>query len=90
MAKPKAQGQETTKTAIPIENANSKLCPVISQPTVANSAMLITTGTNIVLILSASFAIGAFVVFASSTSAIIFESVVSAPTCVAWNLNAPD
>ena len=59
VAKPKAQGQEMTNTEIAIERANSAPWPTNSQMMAANTAMLITTGTKIPLILSASLAIGA-------------------------------
>ena len=56
---------------------------------VAISDIIKTVGTNMELILSASFAIGALVDCASSTSSIICESVVSLPTLSALNLKKP-
>ena len=53
-------------------------------------AILITTGTNTPLTLSANFAIGAFELVASSTRWTICESVVSSPTFVACILKYPD
>ena len=71
VAKPSAHGQEITNTAIPIESANSNGYPKISHTMVAITAMVMTTGTKIPLILSANFAMGAFEAFASSTNWII-------------------
>ena len=83
VARPSAQGQEMTRTEMPIDRANSKPYPNSSQTMTAISAMLITTGTNTPLTLSASFAIGALELVASSTSRTICASVVSSPTLVA-------
>ena len=65
-ARPKAQGQEITKTAIAVLNANSNVCPTKSHIIAVNKAIVITVGTNIPLTLSASFEIGAFELLASS------------------------
>lgn len=46
VASPKAQGQDITKTDIPIESANSNEYPNNSQITVAITAIMITIGTN--------------------------------------------
>ena len=86
VASPNAQGHEITKTEIPIDKANSKLCPAISHTTTANNAIVITTGTKIPLTLSAIFAIGALELVASSTSFTICAKVVSSPTLVAFIL----
>ena len=51
--------------------------------------MPITTGTNTPLTLSARRAMGAFVALASSTSWMIFDRLVSAPTRVARSSNEP-
>ena len=45
-ASPKAQGQDITKTDIPIESANSNGYPNSSQIIVAITAIVITIGTN--------------------------------------------
>ena len=89
VARPSAQGQEMTSTEIPMETANSGVCPARSQPMEAARAMPMTTGTNTPEILSASFAMGALLELASSTRRMIWASVVSAPTLVARNLKNP-
>ena len=71
VARPNAQGQEITKTAIPIESANSKSAPKINHTIVDKTAIAMTIGTNMPLILSAIFEMGAFEELASSTSLII-------------------
>ena len=58
-------------------------CPASIQMIKASTAMLMTTGTKMPLILSASLAIGALVEAASSISRMIWERVVSSPTSVA-------
>ncbi len=82
VASPSAQGQEITSTEIATASANSKLYPKNSQTTAASTAMAITAGTKTPLTLSASLAIGALEDVASSTSAMILESVVFSPTAV--------
>ena len=67
VASPRAHGQETTSTAIPIESANSKAAPLMSQMIAAITAIVITTGTKTPAILSAILAIGALLEPASST-----------------------
>ena len=89
VASPRAQGHDITSTDIAQESANSKSCPVASQAMAVTRAMVITTGTNTPAILSASFAIGAFEALASSTSFIIWASVVSLPTFSALNFKNP-
>ena len=89
VASPKAHGQEITKTEIAKFKENSKPYPKIIQTTKVIKEIIITVGTKIAEILSASFAIGAFVSFAWFTSSIIFESVVSSPTFVASNIKEP-
>ena len=83
VARPRAQGQDMTRMEIPIERANSNPYPAKSHTITAIKAMPITTGTNTPLTLSASFAIGAFELVASSTSRTICANVVSSPTFVA-------
>ncbi len=90
VAKPRAHGHDITKTDIPIDNANSNGYPNNSHTSVARTAIEITTGTKTLLILSASFAIGALDELASSTSLIICDSTVSSPSFVTSNLNDPD
>ena len=77
VASPKAHGQEITSTDIPKFKAVSKLSVVTYQMIAVKSAIVMTAGTKILLILSASFAILGFVSVASSTSLIIPESTVS-------------
>ena len=60
VARPNAQGQEMTKTEMAILRANSKDSPTNNQMTKAATAMRMTAGTKIELILSASLAMGAF------------------------------
>ena len=83
VASPRAHGQDTTSTAIPIDRANSRPYPASSQTTVETIAIVITIGTKTPLTLSASFAIGAFELVASSTRRTIWASAVSFPTLVA-------
>ena len=68
VASPKAHGHETTSTLTAIFIANEKGLPTMSHTASATSAIHITTGTKIPATLSASFAMGTFVEFASSTS----------------------
>ena len=60
-----------TSTAIPIESAKLNEYPNKSHIAVVNTAIQMTTGTNIPLTLSANFAIGALEALASSTNDII-------------------
>ena len=83
VARPSAQGQLMTSTEMPMESENSTLCPVRSHTAVAMTAIVMTTGTNTPLTLSASLAMGALELVASSTRRTIWESVVSSPTFVA-------
>ena len=80
VASPSAHGQLITKIEIAIENANSTVAPIASQMPPAINAIMITAGTKIPAILSASLAIGAFEALASSTSSMILLIVVSPPT----------
>ena len=89
VANPRAHGQDITKTDIPIPNANSKSPVKIVQTIIDSNEINITIGTNIPLILSANFAIGALDDVASSTSFIIFAKAVSSPTRLASNLKIP-
>ena len=90
VASPRAQGHEITSTAIPIDRANSKELPTISQVAVLIMAISITKGTNTPEILSAILAIGALVSLASATRFAILFMVVSSPTVTALILICPD
>ncbi len=89
VARPRAQGHEITSTAIPIDKANAKSFPAMSQIIIARIAIPITIGTKYRDISSASFEIGAFELCASSTNVMILESVVSAPTFEASKMKDP-
>ena len=80
VARPRAQGQEMTSTEMTMLRAKGILSPAISQIIPASSAMPITAGTKMPLILSASRAIGALEEAASSISRMIWARVVSSPT----------
>ena len=70
VAKPRAQGQEITRTAILVVMENSKSFPASIHTIKAATAIVITTGTNIPAILSASLAMGALEPPACSTNRI--------------------
>ena len=89
VARPRAHGHDITSTEIIRFNANSKSLLIIYQPTKVINDIIITAGTKTAEILSASFAIGALVSFASFTRLMIWERVVSSPTLVALNLKEP-
>ena len=86
VASPRAQGQEITSTEIPRARAKLKLCPARAQPPVTRAAITITAGTKMPDTLSAILAIGALVAAASDTIFMIWLSVVSSPTRMAWHL----
>ena len=90
VARPSAQGQETTRTEIPLASANPKDLPTRSQIAIVTSAIPMTAGTNTPEIVSASFATGALVAAASETILMIWASVVSSPTRVASHVRNPD
>ena len=71
VARPRAQGQDITSTAMALERANSKDWPAISHTMAVSMAMIITVGTKTPLTLSARRAIGALVFPASSTRRMI-------------------
>ena len=71
VAKPKAHGQEITRTDTAISSANSQEYPHSIHTIAAITAMVITVGTKIPLTLSAKRATGAFVEVASSTNLMI-------------------
>ena len=70
-------------------SANSKDAPRIIQTTAETMAMVMTIGTKTPATLSASFAIGALELVASSTRRIICARAVSSPTLVACILKYP-
>ena len=90
VASPNAQGQLMTRTEIPLASANPIPSPAISHTRIVTSAITITVGTKTPETLSATLAIGAFVAAASLTIWMIWESVVSSPTLVAWHFRKPD
>jgi len=71
VARPRAQGQEITRTQIAQERANSKVAPAMSHAMAVTREIPITVGTKIPAILSAVFAMGALLELASSTRRII-------------------
>ena len=81
VARPRAQGQEITSTAMPMDRQNRTLSPPTKyHSSAATSAMPMTTGTNTALMRSASREMGALEEAASSISRTICERVVSLPT----------
>ena len=80
VARPRAQGQDTTSTDTAMVRANSKVAPHSSHTTMDTRAMVMTTGTNTPATLSASLAMGALELVASSTRRMIWERAVSSPT----------
>ena len=89
VARPRAQGQEITSTAIALERANSKVWPVAIQAIAVRTAITITVGTKIPLTRSARRAMGALVLPASSTRRMICARVVSSPTLDARKRKVP-
>src|SRR5699024_211177 len=89
VASPRAQGHEMTRTAMPMESANSKEAPRSIQMMNAAAAMVMTAGTKMPAILSAILAIGALDEEASSTRRMIWLSVVFSPTRTAFPLRKP-
>ena len=83
VARPRAQGQDITKTDIPLARAYPTSLFINNQIIVVINAIPRIIGTNIPDTLSAIFAIGAFVADASSTILTIWDKVVSFPTRVA-------
>ena len=90
VARPKAQGQEITKTAMARSKEKATSAPVRSQIIAVIRASTKTVGTKTPATLSAIFAMGAFVAAASETIWIIFEMVVSEPTRVTRHFKNPD
>ena len=79
VAKPRLQGHATTKTDINAFIALPNSNPNIKYTINVTTAIIITAGTKYELALSASFAIGAFVFVASTTSLTISDIVESFP-----------
>ena len=90
VARPRAQGQEITSTAIALERAYPKSAPTKNHTIRVTRAMAITRGTKTPEILSAILAIGALEAEASETIWMIWLRLVSAPTRVAFALRKPD
>ena len=89
VASPSAQGHEITSTAMAQDIANSAPEPTLSQISNVRREMPKTMGTNTPATLSASWAIGALLAPASSTSRIIWANVVSSPTRSARHFKNP-
>ena len=83
VARPRAQGQLMTSTAMPRARAKAISWPAMSQQIVVRMARPITVGTKTPDTRSAMRAMGALVAAASLTMRMIWESVVSWPTRVA-------
>ena len=79
VAKPKLQGHATTRTLTNTFIAVATFLEIANHIINAITAIIITTGTKYPLILSAIFAIGAFVLVACATSLTISETVDSFP-----------
>ena len=81
VARPSAQGQEMTSTAMPMLRQNrTPMPPTMAHSAAASTAMAMTTGTNTALILSANRLMGALPLAACSMSWMIWARVVSLPT----------
>ena len=88
VANPNAQGQAMTRTATAAIIAKENAAPKMeNQITKVKKEMKITMGTKYAEIISANLSIGARDACASSISLIILESVVFAPTFVAFKVN---
>ena len=84
VARPSAHGQETTSTDTAMVSANSGVCPTASQTAAATTADRDDeSARNTPATLSASLAMGALELVASSTNRMIWASAVSSPTLVA-------
>ena len=90
VARPMAQGQEMTSTAMARLRAKAKGRPRTSQTTKITAAMQRMAGTNTPETRSATLAMGALVAAASLTMWMIWLKVVSSPTRVARHLRKPD
>ena len=84
VARPKAQGQEITSTAMAMERQKrTSMPPTKAHSRAAVREMAMTVGTKMPLMRSASREMGALEEAASSMSRMIWERVVSPPTRVA-------
>ena len=84
VARPKAQGQEITSTAMAMERQKrTSMPPTKAHSRAAVREMAMTAGTKMPLMRSASREMGALEEAASSMSRMIWERVVSPPTRVA-------
>jgi len=90
VARPSEHGQAITRTEIAIVTAKERSLPRTSHTIRVTRAIPITIGTKIAATLSARRAIGALVEVASSTSAMMRESVESLPTRVTSTVRWPD
>ena len=90
VARPKAQGQLMTKTAIPRAAASPTGAPKASHTAAVMAARAMTTGTKTPDTRSAILAMGAFVAAASSMRRMIWARVVSSPTRAARQRRKPD
>ena len=89
VARPMAQGQEMTSTAMARLRLNPKDLPRISQTMNTTAAMAMMAGTKTPETLSATLAMGALVAAASLTMWMIWLRVVSSPTRVARHFKKP-
>ncbi len=89
VARPSAHGQAMTSTltARSIARSNGALASI--QPAKVRTAMAMTTGTKIPLILSAMRAMGALEPWACCTSVMMLARAVSLPTLLARYCSAP-
>ena len=90
VARPSAQGQEMTSTAMARFSAAAKPAPSSIHAAKATSAMPMTTGTNTPLTRSASREMGALELAAASTSLTMRLSAVSSPTLVTRKRKLPE
>ncbi len=90
-ARPMAQGQAMSRTAMKLERANRKAGagPKTSQTPKLRIATPMTIGTKTAAIRSATFWIGGLEACAASTSWMIWARTVSRPTFVASKTNRP-
>ena len=89
MARPSAQGQAMTSTAMATSSAREGSPVATHHPTKVSAASTSTTGTKTADTRSARRCTGALVVWARSTSRAMPASVVSAPTRVASTTSRP-
>ena len=89
VARPSAHGQATTRTATAARPAAVPPTPAPSQNPRVTAARVITHGTKMAAIRSASRCVEALVLCASPTSRVIWASRVSAPTRLARTTRRP-